>query len=171
MQRIHFLSCRGARASARQTEFDRTAMAARLPQGRQAVRTNGLAPIPKRAQPIPSEIGSEQIRIVDDEPRLLHDIALRRVTVGLEQEIACLGLREKLGGLLPARPTIPTTTRPTQRAFEKAQRLPATAWKTQPFDPSAYRPHVETMIAEDEIRRCTASLSAIPIHLARSLLA
>ena len=37
-----------------------------------------------------------------------------------------------------------------RKALEKATRLPTAAWGTQPFDPSAYRPHVENMIAEDE---------------------
>ena len=37
-----------------------------------------------------------------------------------------------------------------RKALEKAKRLPQAAWSTQPFDPKNYRPHVETMIAEDE---------------------
>ena len=37
-----------------------------------------------------------------------------------------------------------------RKALQKAKRLPQSSLTTQPFDPKAYRPHVETMIAEDE---------------------
>jgi hypothetical protein len=38
-----------------------------------------------------------------------------------------------------------------QQALAKAATLPAAAWSPRRYDPSAYRPHVETMIAEDEL--------------------
>ena len=36
------------------------------------------------------------------------------------------------------------------KALAKAKRLPPSQWAIEPFDPRAYCPHVETMIADDE---------------------
>jgi hypothetical protein len=38
-----------------------------------------------------------------------------------------------------------------QKAIELAQLLPGTEWQQQPFEPAAYQPHVETMVAQDEL--------------------
>ena len=38
-----------------------------------------------------------------------------------------------------------------QRAIESAQLLPSTGWQLQPFDSTAYKPHVEAMVAQDEL--------------------
>jgi hypothetical protein len=37
------------------------------------------------------------------------------------------------------------------KAMQKAKQLPAAAWNTQPFDANDYCPHVQNMIAEDEL--------------------
>jgi hypothetical protein len=34
-----------------------------------------------------------------------------------------------------------------QKAIELAQALPNTEWQLQPFNPAAYKPHLETMAA------------------------
>jgi hypothetical protein len=38
-----------------------------------------------------------------------------------------------------------------QKAIELAQLLPCTEWQLQPFDPAAYQPHVDAMVAQDEL--------------------
>jgi hypothetical protein len=38
-----------------------------------------------------------------------------------------------------------------QKAIELARLLPSTGWQLQPFDPAAYRPHVEAMVAQNEL--------------------
>ena len=62
--------------------------------------------------------------------------------------------------VLVARPRIETAivevdathdTDAAQQALAKAASLPATAWSRRRFDPSVYQPHVETMVAEDEL--------------------
>ena len=37
------------------------------------------------------------------------------------------------------------------KALEEAEELPSAAWSTQPFDANDYCPHVQTMVAEDEL--------------------
>jgi hypothetical protein len=38
-----------------------------------------------------------------------------------------------------------------QKAIHRARLLPSTEWQSQPFDPSAYQPHVDAMVAQDEL--------------------
>jgi hypothetical protein len=38
-----------------------------------------------------------------------------------------------------------------QKAIELARLLPSTEWQLRPFDPAAYKPHVETMVSQDEL--------------------
>ena len=38
-----------------------------------------------------------------------------------------------------------------QKAIERARLLPSTGWQLQPFDPAAYQPHVDAMVAQDEL--------------------
>jgi hypothetical protein len=38
-----------------------------------------------------------------------------------------------------------------KKAIELARLLPGTEWQLEPFDPAAYRPHVEAMVAQDEL--------------------
>jgi hypothetical protein len=42
-----------------------------------------------------------------------------------------------------------------RQAIEKAEVLPDDAWVMQPFDETAYRPHVQSMISREEIAELT----------------
>lgn len=37
------------------------------------------------------------------------------------------------------------------KAIARAEQLPAAAWTMEPFDPSAYRPHVQAMASQEEL--------------------
>jgi len=42
-----------------------------------------------------------------------------------------------------------------RQAIEKAEALPDDVWVMQPFDESAYRPHVQSMISREELAELT----------------
>jgi hypothetical protein len=54
-----------------------------------------------------------------------------------------------------------------RQAIEKAESLPDDVWVMQPFDESAYRPHVQSMISREEIAELTQEGRSADAELAK----